>query len=451
MSDFDERLRAADPAAGMSYQHPNADAMISRIEARAPLARRHVLRSFQLKMASAVTMAAVLTVGGIAVLDGAGPALQVLTLSAAKSASPHTPSSFGSAALPKSGLMRIYEEFDFTAGSGLATTPGSAPSYELSLPASPSSEASRLATIFNVAGTPVDTNNDGSDWTVTDTAGDTLDYENYGGVPQWYYNSAPSNAASSATSITTTDGTTAVMPSNSTIDADVQSYLTQLGYGYAVTDPQYSSQTITASTPGQPDVTTNEETASYSVTINGVLTDQTVDITIDSNNNVIEADGPAFSLMPSVNYPLQSPAAGVSVLEAQQQAEFAQTSSGTSDQGSGAPLSSGSNSGAPSTSPASPPSDTTTTDPSNATTTTAPSDPPIVDVTLDSVSTSLSSYTLTDGSVWMLPLYTYTGTVTNSDGSTYSGTWTTLAVDPTYVQLPISSSGGINPGGPILY
>jgi hypothetical protein len=346
-------------------------------------------------------------------------------------------------------MMRLYEEFHFSAGAGLSSTPGTAPSYELQLPASASSEAARLAAIFNVAGTPADTNNDGSDWTVTDTAGDTLDYENYGGVPQWYYNSAPSNASS----VTTTDGTTAAMPSNSAIDADLQGYLTQLGYGYAVTDPQYSSQTITGgNAPGQADVTTNEETASYSVTIDGVLTDQTVDITIDSNNNLIGAHGPAFSLMPSVNYPLQSPTAGVSALEAQQQAEFAPVSSGTSDQGGGAaPLSSGSASGAPSTSPASPPSDTTPTSPSDAPTTTTPSGPPIVDVTLDAVSTSLSSYTLTDGSVWMLPLYTYTGAVTNSDGSTYTGTWTTLAVDPSYVQLPISSTGGRNPGGPILY
>jgi hypothetical protein len=445
MSDFDERLRAADPAAGMSYQHPDANAMISRIEARAPLARRRVLRSFQLKMASAVTMAAVISVGGIAILDGAGPALQVLTLSAAK-ASPHAPSAFGAQAVPKSGLMRLYEEFDFSAGSGLSSSAGSAPSYELSLPTSASSEAARLASIFNVSGTPSDTNGDGSDWTVTDTAGDTLDYENYGGVPQWYYNSAPSNAQS----ITTTDGTSATMPSSSTVDADVQGYLTQLGYGYSVTDGQYSTSTVTASSPGQADVTTNEETASYTVTIDGVSTDQTVDITVDSNNNLIEADGPAFTLMPSVNYPLQSPVAGVGVLEAQQQAEFPPASDGTSDQGSGSTTPAGSDSGTPVTAPGSAPSDTTTTDPSGGSVSSEPS-VPIVDVTLDSVSTTLSSYTLTDGSVWMLPLYTYSGTVTNSDGSTYTGTWSTLAVDPSYVQLPVSSSGGINPGGPIMY
>ena len=47
MSDFEERLRAADPAAASSYEHPDTNAMISRIMARAPRARRHVLRSFQ--------------------------------------------------------------------------------------------------------------------------------------------------------------------------------------------------------------------------------------------------------------------------------------------------------------------------------------------------------------------------------------------------------------------
>jgi len=35
-----------DPAATSSYQHPDTNAMISRIMARAPRAGRHVLRSF---------------------------------------------------------------------------------------------------------------------------------------------------------------------------------------------------------------------------------------------------------------------------------------------------------------------------------------------------------------------------------------------------------------------
>ncbi len=57
------------------------------------------------------------------------------------------------------------------------------------------------------------------------------------------------------------------------------------------------------------------------------MTDQYFDITVDQNNNLVSADGPAFGVMPAVNYPLQSPAAGVEVLEAQQQAYFAQNAS----------------------------------------------------------------------------------------------------------------------------
>jgi hypothetical protein len=51
----------------------------------------------------------------------------------------------------------------------------------------------------------------------------------------------------------------------------------------------------------------------------------------------------------------------------------------------------------------------------------------------------------------MLPIYNYTGLVTNADGSSYTGTWSTIAVDPTYIHVSTSSSGGINRGGPILY
>jgi hypothetical protein len=48
-------------------------------------------------------------------------------------------------------------------------------------------------------------------------------------------------------------------------------------------------------------------------------------------------------------------------------------------------------------------------------------------------------------------MYNYTGLVNNTDGSSYTGTWSTIAVDPTYIQVSASSPGRINPGGPILY
>jgi hypothetical protein len=275
-----------------------------------------------------------------------------------------------------------------------------------------------------------------------------VEYETYDTVPQWSYSVAIPQAP--GTSSTTSDGTTVSMPSQSTVNGDVQNYLSQLGYGYQVTDPQFSTSNNVTSSPGQPTVTTNEEQATYSVTVDGQTTDQYLDFTVDANNNLVSADGPAFSVMPAVNYPLQSPAAGVEVLEAQQQAYFAQNASSGQPSGAGSSTTptAGSNSSSSGTSPATPPSTSSDT---GSTTTTTPSGPPIVDVTLDNETISYQTYPLTDGSVWMLPIYNYTGVVNNTDGSSYSGTWSTIAVDPTYIQVSTSSSGGINPGGPILY
>jgi hypothetical protein len=441
MNEFEDRLRAADPAAASSYEHPDTSAMISRIMTRAPRARRHVLRSFQLRMAGSVAVAAALTVGGIAALDGAAPSLSVFALAApnhinAKSDA-RTPSStkYGDTFAGSSivgGPMRILEEYDFSAGPDLSANTGTGAAYELQLPTSAAAEASRIAGIFDVSGSPVDVNSDGQDFTVTDSTGNYVEYETYDTVPQWSYSVAIPSAP--GTDSTTSDGTTVTMPSQSTVEADVQNYLGQLGYGYQVTDPQFSTSNNVVTSPGQPTVTTNEEQATFSVTVNGQLTDQPFDVTVDQNNNVISADGPAFSAMSPVNYPLQSPAAGVSVLEAAQQSEFAGTGVST---GSGATVTPSN-----ATSPASPPATGV-----NDTTTTIP----VVDVTLDAETVAYQTYQLTDGTVWMLPIYNYTGLVTNADGSSYTGTWATIAVDPTYVQVSTSSSGGINPGGPIFY
>jgi hypothetical protein len=438
MSDFQERLRAADPAASSSYAHPDADAMISRIMSQAPRARRHVLRSFQLRMAGSVAVAAALTVGGIAALEGASPSLAVFALAAPHSLGAKSPGAgFSIAQVPTHNMMRIYEEFNFAAGSDLSPNDGTGAAYELTLPASASAEDARVAAIFGVSGTPVDQNNDGQDFMVTDPSGNFVEYQTYDTVPQWSYSVAIPQAA--GTSSTTTDGTTVAMPSQSAVTGDVQNYLGQLGYGYQVTDPQFSTSNNVVTSPGVPTVTTNEEQATYSVVVDGQVTDQYLDFTVDQNNNVVSADGPAFTVAPAVDYPLQSPAAGVEVLEAQQQSYFASNASSSQPSGSGTttPPSSGAAS--------SPPADTSDT------TTTTPAGPPIVNVTLDNETISYQTYALTDGSVWLLPIYNYTGVVNNADGSSYTGSWSTIAVDPTYVQVSTSSSGGINPGGPILY
>jgi hypothetical protein len=436
MNEFENRLRAADPAAANSYQHPDTNAMISRIMAHEPRARRHVLRSFQIRMAGSVALAAALTVGGIAALEGAAPSLAVFALAtqvrspqhpSAGTASPHN---FGnSQALP----MRIFEQFDFSAGPDLSANAGSGAAYELQRPSSASDEAARIAAIFSVAGTPVDSSNDGRDITVTAASGNYVEYQTYDTVPQWSYSVA---TPSGGNSFYTSDGATVAMPSHATVEGDVQKYLGQLNFGFQVSDPQFSTSNTVMSSQGQATVTTNDEQANYSVAVDGQMTDQYFEFTVDQNNDVVSASGPALTVMPAVSYPLQSPAAGVSVLEAQQQSEFA--GSGSSGQLGG--TESSTPPGSSSNSPATP-------DSSDTTTTTIP----IVAVTLDTESVSYQTYRLTDGSVWMLPIYNYTGNVSPTVGSPYTGTWSVIAVDPTYIQVSNASSGGINRGGPIMY
>src|SRR5665213_1476 len=252
MSDFEERLRAADPAATSNYQHPDTNAMISRIMDRAPRTRRHVLRSFQLRMAGSVAVAAALTVGGIAALDGAAPSLAVFALAAPHSLGAKAPGTRYSAShVPIHNMMRIYEEFNYTAGSDLSANAGTGAAYELQLPANASAEDARIAAIF----------------AVTDSSGNYVDYQTYETVPQWSYSVAIPQAA--GTSSTTSDGTTVAVPSRSTVNGDVQAYLNQLGYGYQVTDPQFSTSNNVMATPGQATVTTNEEQATYGVTVDG--------------------------------------------------------------------------------------------------------------------------------------------------------------------------------------
>jgi hypothetical protein len=451
MSDFHERLVAADPAAGPSYAHHDPETMVSRIVAQYPVRRRNVLRAFQLKMAGAVTMATVLTVGGIAALDAAVPGLPILAL-----ASAHAKASTPDAVSPKgvgtfSSIMRVYEQYQFSAGTGLSANASTGNAYHLALPTSGSAEASRIASIFSVSGPPVDTNGDATYWTVTDPSGPSVSYDHYGGVPIWYYQSTSASVVSSPPSAGAAPGIEAVparaMPSQAVVESDVKGYLSRLGYGYRVGSPQFSSSVGTTTGPDQVTTTTNWATVDYGILVDGTRTDQSVQFTFDASNQLVSASGPAFSVDAPVNYPLQSPVAGVAVLNAQQRSYFTSgVPSGTGD--TVAPTGSGpvtqdttnpsSGSSGSSTGPVPTPG------PTDTSVATSPTGPPIIDVTLDSVDVSLQSYTLTDGSVWLLPIYTYTGNVAQSDGTSYHGSWSTIAVDPAFVQVAVVTN-------PILY
>ena len=115
-----------------------------------------------------------------------------------------------------------------------------------------------------------------------------------------------------------------------------------------------------------------------------------------------------------VSYPLQSPRDGVAALNKQEAAKFASSPGPAVDP---VPTTGGSTGTAP-----------------------APLAPPVVTVTLDSSSITLATYQLADGSTWLIPEFRYTGAVNGQAGNTQ--TWTTLAVDPAYVQLTDANKSG---------
>ena len=389
MSDFDDRLAALDPAAGRTYQHPDLEGLITRITT-APLApRRSVWRNFELKVAWTLIAGSVVAAGAVAIFQSA-PSLATLALRS--TASSH---SFAAVNVPATSPMQLYERLDFTAGPGLSPTP-TTPSYALTIPADPASEAARVAAVFGLTGTPTNSN---GDWTVTGASGAALDYQT-AGLPQWYYSSSTPAIAPATQSATATGP----VPSPSTITADAQRYLTLLGYTYQLGSPTFSSSTqSTTAANGTTQVTQSLESVSFSVMVNGVATDQTVSFSVDSHNDVAYASGPALSVGPPVDYPLQSPESGVAALNAAQASKSPASSS---------------------TTPA----------------------PRLVDVTLTADSVSLATYQLTNGAYWFLPVYTYSGVITQVTGPS-SGTWRELAIQPSYVKAGAPSPGAITSGG----
>jgi hypothetical protein len=274
-------------------------------------------------------------------------------------------------------------------------------------------EASRVAAVFGVSGTPVNTNGDGSDWTVSDPSGASLDYENTG-VPQWYYSST-SPAVAPATA---SDSASVPVPSDATLAGDVDRYLTALGFGYSVASPDFGTSTISDTNASGGPVSVSTADVTYDVVVNGVTTDQSVNFSVNANNQVLNASGPALRVGPAANYPLQSPLAGVAALNAAQRAKYASTARPPT---SAAGTSSGSSSGGSSSG-------------------TSAASPPLVSASLTSDTISLATYQLASGALWFLPVYNYAGDVTSANGVVSSGTWSELAVDPSYVHVGASGS-----------
>jgi hypothetical protein len=381
VSDIDQRLAALDPAA-QPYQHPNLDALISRVTSEPRSTPRRLWRNLEVKIAGAVVAGSLVAAGTLAILQG-GPALAPLAL--------QSPTQKLAAASPYSSALTIAHHYSFRAGTTLSSHAPSAVSYRLAIPKDGAEEASHVASIFGVVGSPVNTDGNGSDWTIKSSSGRALDYENTG-VPQWYYSSTSPAIAPAAASSTPVNP----VPSPKVVAADVRRYLARLGFSYGVTSPQFSTVTSSGvSANGDGQVLSSTEDVTYAVTVHGVVTDQTVSFSVGEHNVVANASGPAFSVAATYRYPLEPPAAGVAQLNAAQQ-------------------------------------DITTPKVSRRA---------ISTVTLEHSALELHTYELTNGSWWLLPEYRYQGTIQSTSGVTSYGVWSELAIDRSYVKVNNAATG----------
>ena len=119
-----------------------------------------------------------------------------------------------------------------------------------------------------------------------------------------------------------------------------------------------------------------------------------VSFTVDPSNALLYAQGPAFRVRRSVNYPLQSPRAGVATLNALERRTYASS------------------------------------------VTKAPA--ATVIVTRDTL--SLAGFQLRNHSLWLLPVYTYSGSGHRTAGATT--TWVELAIEAAFVTGPVSVTNG---------
>jgi hypothetical protein len=379
MSDLNDRLAALDPAAHRPYEARNLDQMISRIVASSPsgAARSTWWQRVQLRIAATLILGTVVGAGSVALLQG-GAGLAPLAIQTNVARHPGT---FNTTEVPQ------FEETNFVLAATLKPSSPASPSFKLSIPQHSAHEALRLASAFGVVGA---VHRSGDDWTVTGSSGASLDYQTSGAAPQWYYSSttpkiAPATASSSVD---------VAMPSHTALNRDALGYLKRLGFDYAVASPVYSESTLSTTGANGAQVSLGEEEVSYTVTVHRLDTDQTVSFSVDAHNALLYAQGPAFELSSGTNYPLQTPLEGVNALNSMERSTLSSPAVGTSAGG-----------------------------------------PAMVHAKITSESISLATFRLRNGTSWLLPLYTYSGSVAQKGGPPAAGTWSEIAIQPSYVRL----------------
>jgi len=412
MIDEFDRLRSANPATSTTYEHGDLAAVARRAALPTPNAPTRFAQGFRLKIASAAMAATLLTSGGIVALESSSSPLPVLSLGAASSSTaPKSESLPTSGGLSDSKIaggsqsaMRIWGTYEFTAADSLSSAPSQAPVYRVSGINDSDSLVIVLAKALGIFDAAVDVR-------VTD---------GYGGMPIKWYEYVTDNGSISVT-VSEHGATTwsfsspgVATPSDYSLNVNTLTKRELASWSNAVIDSLRFDLSLGDATYS---IYGDQGSVSYQVLVGGMTTDMSVSVGFDNQGSVLWANGSVATFDRAGNYPLISERDGVDNL-----------SSGgglirMSDQvGSGAASSSAI--------PLAGSDDVLT--------------PPVIKVLITSATVQLSTQQMTDGTVWLIPIYSYDGAATYEDGNRIESTWSTIALDPAYLKISVRPS-------PIVY
>ena len=416
MTDEFDRLRAANPATNTTYTHGDLASVARRAEMPTSNASTRFAQGFRLKMASAAMAATLLTSGGIVALESGSSPLPVLSLGAASSSTAPTaespPTSGGTSDSKIAGgsqsAMRIWGTYEFSASDRLSSSPDQAPVYRVSGSSDPSGLTIDLAKALGIFDSAVEIKVTHGDfgipmtWYEYATDNGTISVNaGRNGATSWYF-SSPVAGVSSDGSLDTNTITKRELArwSNAAIDG--------LSFDLSLGDATYS-------------IYGDQGSVNYQVLVGGIVTDMSVSLSFDNQGTLLWASGSVATFDRVGNYPLISERDGVDNL-----------SSGTMSGGGPVAMTDDLARGATS-------SDVIPVDGSDDVLT-----PPVIKVLITSSTVQLITQQMTDGSVWLIPMYSYTGAATYEDGTTMESTWSTIAVDPAYLKISVSPT-------PIVY
>lgn len=439
------RLRAIDPAAGATYEHADISAMFDRVTARPRLERVSFARGFRVRITGAVAAAALVSLGGIAIMETAVPSLSVLAIGASSNGGR---SSFATS-LPNTQIQtpsatsgpQISSDVTFVAGPGLSSVGENAPSYVLTPAGSFSALSVRIARVLGAAGTSSARAGADSYWTIGATCGKSVSFWSDEAELNWEFTNSDSFGGPCAR-----PGADATGPTGGVGDADALARSLSLLDHLGVTGP-FGTATYQRAPNGEGSTWT---TVSIPWVVGGPGSGFEFDVTLSGVGDVVAADGVDVTVTRSVAYPLISPVAGVAELNG---VERTPSTTGTTTAPTippgvnpGGPMIPASttatiNPGGPMI-PVSPAADPTIAPPATSSGSSG-SDPAIANdtisttrsvVTLETATLQYGEYGLTNGTEILLPQWLYTG----KDGSQ----WMVLAVAPAYVHVDTSAGAG---------